>query len=49
MQSALTFAATSLLRRHVVHALTGKFPFGNGGQMQILQRKLLNQFVPLRC
>lgn len=29
-------------------ALTGKFPFGNGGQMQILQRKLLNQFVPLR-
>lgn len=29
-------------------AFTGKFPFGNGGQMQILQRKLLNQFVPLR-
>jgi serine/threonine protein kinase len=29
-------------------ALTGKFPFGNGGQLQILQRKFLNQFVPLR-
>jgi serine/threonine protein kinase len=29
-------------------ALTGKFPFGNGGNMQILQRKFLNQFVPLR-
>ena len=29
-------------------ALTGKFPFGNGGQMQIMQRKLMNQFVPLR-
>jgi serine/threonine protein kinase len=28
--------------------LTGKFPFGNGGQLQILQRKFLNQFVPLR-
>jgi serine/threonine protein kinase len=29
-------------------ALTGKFPFGNTGQMQTLQRKLLCQFVPLR-
>ena len=29
-------------------ALTGKFPFGNGGHLQIMQRKLLNQFVPLR-
>ena len=29
-------------------ALSGKFPFGNGGQMQILQRKFFNQFVPLR-
>jgi eukaryotic-like serine/threonine-protein kinase len=29
-------------------AFTGKFPFGNGGQLQILQRKFLNQFVPLR-
>jgi serine/threonine protein kinase len=29
-------------------ALTGKFPFGNGGQMQTFQRKFLNQFVPLR-
>src|SRR5262249_26033587 len=28
--------------------LTGKFPFGNAGQMQTLQRKLLCQFVPLR-
>jgi serine/threonine protein kinase len=28
-------------------ALTGKFPFGNGGQLQILQRKVSNQFVPL--
>jgi serine/threonine protein kinase len=29
-------------------ALTGKFPFGNGGQLQIMQRKALNQYVPLR-
>ncbi len=29
-------------------ALTGKFPFGNGGPMQILHRKFLDQFVPLR-
>jgi serine/threonine-protein kinase len=29
-------------------ALTGKFPFGHGGQMQILQRKFLKQVVPLR-
>jgi serine/threonine protein kinase len=29
-------------------ALTGKFPFGNGGHLQIMQRKFLNQFVPLR-
>jgi len=29
-------------------ALTGKFPFGNAGQLQILQRKVFNQFVPLR-
>jgi serine/threonine-protein kinase len=29
-------------------AFTGKFPFGNGNHLQILQRKLLNQFVPLR-
>jgi serine/threonine protein kinase len=29
-------------------ALTGKFPFGNGNQMQIMQRKFLKQFVPLR-
>jgi serine/threonine protein kinase len=29
-------------------ALTGKFPFGNGGHLQIMERKLLNQFVPLR-
>jgi serine/threonine protein kinase len=29
-------------------ALTGKFPFGVGGQLQILRRKLQNQFVPLR-
>ncbi len=29
-------------------ALTGKFPFGKGGQRHILQRKLLCQFVPLR-
>jgi serine/threonine protein kinase len=29
-------------------ALCGKFPFGNGAQLQSLQRKLLNQFVPLR-
>jgi serine/threonine-protein kinase len=29
-------------------ALTGKFPFGNGGSLQIMQRKLLNQYVPLR-
>lgn len=29
-------------------ALTGKFPFGNGGQLQILQRKFFNEFVPLR-
>jgi serine/threonine protein kinase len=29
-------------------ALTGKFPFGNAGQMQTLQRKLMCQFVPLR-
>jgi serine/threonine protein kinase len=28
--------------------LTGKFPFGVGGQLQILRRKLQNQFVPLR-
>jgi len=28
--------------------LSGKFPFGNGNQLQILQRKVLNQFVPLR-
>jgi serine/threonine protein kinase len=29
-------------------ALTGQFPFGVGGHMKILQRKLQNQFVPLR-
>jgi hypothetical protein len=29
-------------------ALTGKFPFGNGNHLQILQRKLLGQLVPLR-
>lgn len=29
-------------------ALTGKFPFGIGGHLHILQRKLQNQFVPLR-
>jgi serine/threonine protein kinase len=29
-------------------ALTGKFPFGNAGPMQSLQRKQLCQFVPLR-
>jgi serine/threonine protein kinase len=29
-------------------ALTGKFPFGVGNPLQILSRKLLNQFVPLR-
>ena len=29
-------------------ALTGKFPFGNAGRMQTLQRKHLCQFVPLR-
>jgi serine/threonine protein kinase len=29
-------------------ALTGVFPFGNGGQLQIMQRKLQGQFVPLR-
>jgi serine/threonine protein kinase len=28
--------------------LTGKFPFGKGGHLQIMQRKLMNQFVPLR-
>ncbi len=28
--------------------LTGKSAFGNGGQMQILHRKILNQYVPLR-
>lgn len=28
--------------------LTGKFPFGNGGHLQIMQRKLLKQYVPLR-
>jgi len=29
-------------------ALTGKFPFGNSGQLQLMQRKLLNHFAPLR-
>jgi serine/threonine protein kinase len=29
-------------------ALTGKFPFGNGNSLRIMQRKLLGQFVPLR-
>jgi serine/threonine protein kinase len=29
-------------------ALTGKFPFGKGGHLQIMQRKQLNQFVPVR-
>jgi serine/threonine protein kinase len=29
-------------------ALAGKFPFGNAGQMQTLQRKLTCQFVPLK-
>jgi serine/threonine protein kinase len=29
-------------------ALTAKFPFGKGGQLQIMQRKLFKQFVPLR-
>ncbi len=29
-------------------ALTGKFPFGCGNHLRIVQRKLLNQFVPLR-
>lgn len=28
-------------------ALTGKYPFGNGGHFQIMQRKLLKQYVPL--
>jgi serine/threonine protein kinase len=28
--------------------LTGKFPFGNGGNLQVMQRKLLKQYVPLR-
>jgi serine/threonine protein kinase len=28
-------------------AVTGKFPFGNGGQFQIMQRKMLKQYVPL--
>jgi serine/threonine protein kinase len=29
-------------------ALTGKFPFGNGSPLQIMKRKVQNQFVPLR-
>jgi serine/threonine protein kinase len=29
-------------------ALTGKFPFGYGNHLQIMQRKLLKQYVPLR-
>ena len=29
-------------------ALTGKFPFGNGGRLPILQRKFYNEFVPPR-
>jgi serine/threonine protein kinase len=29
-------------------ALTGKFPFGNGSHLQVMQRKFLNQYVPLR-
>jgi serine/threonine-protein kinase len=29
-------------------ALTGKFPFGKGSHLQVMQRKFLNQFVPLR-
>lgn len=29
-------------------ALTGKFPFGSGNHLQIMQRKLLHQYVPLR-
>jgi serine/threonine-protein kinase len=29
-------------------ALTGKFPFGNGSHLQIMQRKAHSQFVPLR-
>jgi len=29
-------------------ALTGKFPFGNGSYLQVMQRKFLNQYVPLR-
>jgi len=29
-------------------ALTGKFPFGNGSLLQVMQRKFLNQYVPLR-
>ncbi|MFO0969537.1 MAG: serine/threonine-protein kinase [Gemmataceae bacterium] len=38
-----SFAAT------LYAALTGgKFPFGVGGRMQILQRKFFNEFVPLR-
>ncbi len=28
--------------------MTGKFPFGNGNALRIMQRKLFNQFVPLR-
>ncbi|MCI0683460.1 MAG: protein kinase [Gemmataceae bacterium] len=28
-------------------ALTGQLPFGSGGNLKILRRKLLNQFVPL--
>ena len=29
-------------------ALTGKFAFGSGNHLQIMQRKLLHQYVPLR-
>ena len=28
-------------------AITGELPFGSGGQLKILRRKLLNQYVPL--
>ena len=31
-----------------IYCAHGRIPFGNGGPMQILQRKFLNQFVPLR-
>ncbi len=36
------------LAASLFYALTGHFPFGNGSQLQIMQRKVHNQFVPLR-